>query len=83
LLSILSIFFVVALIIVSYILSKRKALTCPKCKNKICRKTGEKRNIPRAKRALIAGPFPVYEYQYQCIKCNHIFWSSIESIYSP
>lgn len=83
LITILSIFFVLALIVFTYVIAKKKALTCPVCGNKDCRKTGKKKDIERTKKALIAGPFPIYEYEYKCSKCNHIFWSSIEGIFSP
>jgi len=83
LITILSIFFVLTLITLTYVLAKKKALTCPVCGNKDCKKTGQKKDIERTKRAFIAGPFPICEYEYECSKCNHIFWTSIESIYSP
>ena len=83
LLSILPIAIVVILILGSFILAKRRALTCPECGNKGCKKTGKKKKIERGRRAIITGPFPFYDYEYKCKKCNHIFWSTIESIYSP
>ncbi len=83
LITILSIILVLALIILTYVLAKKKALKCPNCGNKDCKKTGKKKDIERTKRALISGPFPMYEYEYKCSKCHHLFWSSIESIYSP
>ena len=83
LLSILPIAIVVLIIIGSYLLAKRRALTCPECGNKECKKTGKKKKIERSRRALITGPIPFYDYEYECKKCHNIFWSTIESIYSP
>ena len=83
LISILPIAIVVLLVIGSYLLAKRRALTCPECGNKGCKKTGQKRKIEMKRKGLIAGPLPYYDYEYKCSKCNTTFWSPIESIYSP
>lgn len=71
---------IVLLIAITFYLARRQALTCPECKNKKCKKTGNRKVIERERRALIAGPFPNYDYEYECKNCAHKFWSSIESI---
>jgi hypothetical protein len=63
--------------------AKKKALTCPKCGNKGCKKTGQRKKIERSRRALIASPIPFHDYEYCCDKCKHLFWSTIENIYNP
>lgn len=78
---IVAILIVLALIAVSYNIAKRLSLTCSECGSKKAGKTGNKRNIDRAGRALIAGPLPAYDIEYICIKCGNKFWSTIEGIF--
>jgi DNA-directed RNA polymerase subunit RPC12/RpoP len=80
-LSIVSILAVLALIIVSFMIAKRRSLTCSECGSRKTRKTGNERDIERARRALIAGPLPYCDYEYECLECGSKFWSTIESIY--
>jgi hypothetical protein len=72
----------IALLIgVTYFLARRRELTCPKCKSKRRKKTGNKRVVDRKRRALIAGPLPYHDYEYNCEKCGNLFWSPIESMW--
>jgi len=68
-------------IIVAYKFAKRKALTCPDCGERKCKKTGRKKEIERKRRALLASGVPFYDYEYKCPSCGTHFWSTIESIW--
>ena len=81
--TIISIILVILLIIGTFIYAKRRELTCSKCGSQKIKKTGNKKDVARSKRAIIAGPVPYYEHEYECLNCNHHFWSTIESIWSP
>ena len=75
-------FIILALLIgVSYYAARRRELTCPECKKMNCKKTGNRKVIERKRRALIAGPLPHYDYEYECKRCGHLFWSPIESLW--
>ena len=42
------------------------------------KKTGNKKEVPKSKRAILEVHGPYYEYEYECLKCGHRFWSRIE-----
>lgn len=63
-------------------IAKRRTLTCSECGSRKTQKTGNKRDIERSRRALIATPAPAYDYEYECLDCGCKFWSTIESIWS-
>ena len=74
-------FLVLALLIgITFYLARRRELTCPECRSRKSKKTGERKVVERKRRALIAGPFPYYDYEYECKNCGHKFWSPIESM---
>lgn len=75
---ILIIIIVPFLIIVSYQIAKRRELTCPKCKAREYKKTGNKREIKRQPFVHTSTPI---EYEYLCENCQHKFWSTIENIW--
>lgn len=79
--TIVSVLIVLALIIVSFNIAKRRALTCPECGSKKTKQTGNKRDIDRTRRALVSSPLPAYDYEYECLNCGNKFWSTIESIF--
>lgn len=79
--TIVAISVVLALILISFNIAKRRALTCSECGSKKTRKTGNKREVDRAGKALIAGPMPAYDFEYVCLKCGNKFWSTIEGIF--
>uniref|UniRef100_UPI0032169762 hypothetical protein n=1 Tax=uncultured Draconibacterium sp. TaxID=1573823 RepID=UPI0032169762 len=78
---IISFTIVVGLIILAYFLARKSALVCPNCKCKEYEKTGNKRELERNKRPLIAGPVPEYELEYKCKKCKQTYWSAIEKVH--
>jgi len=61
-------------------IAKRRELTCSKCGSKNTKKTGNKREIDRSRRGLIAAPVPDCDHEYECLDCEYRFWSTIEGI---
>jgi DNA-directed RNA polymerase subunit RPC12/RpoP len=79
--TIVAILVVLALIVVSFNIAKRLSLTCSECGSKKTGKTGNKRDINRSRRALIAGPVPAFDFEYECLNCGNKFWSTIENVF--
>lgn len=77
---ILLIMAVVLIIAGSSFFAKSLALKCPKCGVYKCKKTGRQEEINRPEGAFWPNAPLGIKYEYQCPKCKHVFWSSIESI---
>lgn len=79
--TILILILVLSLIIISFRLAKKKALTCTKCKSRNCKKTGKQKEIERNRKPLISAVPSFIEYEYKCENCKYRFWSTIESVW--
>lgn len=69
---------VVIILIIGPLIYLRRELTCSKCGSRKIKKTGNKKELPRSKRAILEVYGPYYEYEYECLKCSHRIWSKIK-----
>ena len=69
---------VIIILIIGPFIYQRRELTCSKCGSRKTKKTGNKKELPRSNRAILAEHVTYYKYEYECLKCSHRFWSTIE-----
>ena len=69
---------VVIILIIGPFIYRRRELTCSKCGLRKTKKTGNKKEAPKSRRAILEVHGPYYEYEYECLKCGHRFWSRLE-----
>lgn len=73
--------FVLLLIVIPYLIARKRSLKCSKCGSGQARKTGKrKEDVPDVEWTI---PRRMYiYYEYKCPFCGHKFRSTIESIWS-